>query len=190
MSYIIQFINLHFFKMILSGNNLRGIQCRTILAIILTLTVLLIEIAVFSLYWDSIPDMIKFDYDFNGVANDVCEKKWLWYNLGLQIIICLLVFFAKRLAYRFKRILRLVYDQNNKLISIIDKRFSMFAWEIAMLVVTTEQGYLFDLLDVVESPLCDDVVTVIFLFFQITLIIELIYDYRKLKNEIKKSHGM
>ena len=74
-----------------------------------------------------------------------------------------------------------VYDENNNLISIIDKRFSMFAWETAMLFVTTEQGYIFALTDIIESKLCDDIVTLIFLFWQIVLIIEFRSDLKVLK---------
>ena len=57
----------------------------------------------------------------------------------------------------------------------------MFAWETAMLFVTTEQCYIFALLDIIESRMCDDVVTIIFLFWQIVLIIEFWTDIKALK---------
>jgi len=79
MSSFIQFI-----KLFISGNTLQGIKFRTLLSIILTFSVLIIEISMYALYWDSIPDMIQYDYDFSGHPNDVFEKKWIWYNLLFQ----------------------------------------------------------------------------------------------------------
>ena len=177
MSSFIQFI-----KMFISGNTLKGIKFRTLLAIVLTFSVLIIEVAMYYIYWDSIPDMIKYDYDFSGIPNNICEKNCVWYNLLLQIFICALVFIIKYLSYKTKRIYNIVYDENNNLIPLIDKRFLMFAWETAMLFVTTEQCYIFALTDIIESKMCDDIVTLIFLFWQIILIIEFRSDLKVLKS--------
>lgn len=172
---------LQFIKLFISGNTLKGIRFRTTLSIILTFSVLIIEIAMYYIHWNSIPDMIQYDYDFSGTPNNICEKICIWYNLCLQIFICTLVFIIKYLSYKTKRIHRLVYDENNNLIPIIDKRFSMFAWEIAMLFVTTEQGYIFALIDIIKDRMCDDIVTVIFLFWLVILIIEFRSDLKVLK---------
>ena len=80
MSSFIQFI-----KLFISGNTLKGIRFRTTLSIILTFSVLIIEIAMYCIHWDTIPNMIQYDYDFSGTPNNICEKKWIWYNLCLQI---------------------------------------------------------------------------------------------------------
>ena len=176
MSSIIQFI-----KMFISGNTLKGINFRTNLSIILTFSVLIIEVAIYYIYWDSIPNMVKYDYDFSGTPNNICEKEWIWANLLLQIFICVFVFFLKHFSYKTKRIHNIVYDENNYLIPIIDKRFSMSAWETAMLFVTTEQGYIFALIDIIENRMCDDIVTAIFLFWQIILIFEFRSDIKVLK---------
>ena len=131
--------------------------------------------------------MIKYDYDFNGIPNNVCDKKWIWYNILLQIFICALVFIIKYFSYKMKSIRNTVYDEKNNLIPIIDKRFSMFAWETAMLFVTTEQGYIFALTDIIDNRMCDDIVTMIFLFWQTVLIIEFRSDLRILKNNSESS---
>ena len=178
MSSVIQFI-----KMLVSGNKIQGIKFRTRLSILITVIVLAVEIYVFYTNWDSIPDMIKYDYDFSGVANDIFAKKWIWYNLLFQMFICGFVFIAKHFLYKTKRIHNLVYDKNNKIIPIIDKRFSMFAWETAMLFVTTEQGYIFALIDIVKDRMCDDIVTLVFLFWQILLVFELLSDLKTLKKQ-------
>ena len=180
MSSFIQFI-----KLIISGNTLQGIKFRTVLSIILTFSVLIIEIAMYRIHWDSIPDMIRYDYDFSGVPNNICEKKWIWYNLLFQIFICAFVFIIKYLSYKSQRIRHIVRDENNNLIPIIDKRFSMFAWETAMLFVTTEQGYIFSLIGIIENHTCDDIVTMIFLFWQIILIFEFRSDLKALKADGK-----
>lgn len=159
MASIIQFI-----KLLISGNSLQGIRARTILAILVTIFVLVFEVVVYTIYWDDIPDMILFDYDFNGVPNDICEKEMIWYNLLIQLLICILLFVLKPLVCKLKQVRNLMYDSDNKPIPLVNKRFSLFAWELAMLFVTTEQGYVFDLVDIVESPMCDDIVTAIFLF--------------------------
>lgn len=177
MSSLIQFL-----KLLISGNILKGIRFRTDLSIILVFSVLIIEVAMYYMYWDSIPDMIKYDYDFSGVPNDICEKEWIWGNILLQVFICVFVFVIKHLSYKTKCVRSIVYDENNKLIPIIDKRFSMLAWETAMLFVTTEQGYIFALTDIIDSRMCDDIVTIIFLFWLIVLIIEFRYDLRILKS--------
>jgi len=71
----------------------------------------------------------------------------------------------------------------------------MFAWETAMLFVTTEQGYIFALTDIIENRMCDDIVTLIFLFWMAILIIEFRSDLRTLKadnqnsTETKKEHN-
>ena len=62
----------------------------------------------------------------------------------------------KHLVYKTKRVRNIVYDEKGKIIPIIDKRFTMFAWETAMLFVTTEQGYIFSLVDIIENHMCDD----------------------------------
>ena len=180
MSSFIQFL-----KMLIAGSSLKGIKFRTVLSIILTFSVLIIEIAIYYIYWDSIPDMVKYDYDFSGKAHDICEKKWIWYNVLLQIFICGFVFLIKHLSYKTKRVRHLICDENNNLIPIMDRRFSMFAWETAMLFVTTEQGYIFALLDIIESRLCDDIVTIIFLFWQTVLIIEFCADIKTLRKTAK-----
>ena len=177
MSSFIQFI-----KLFISGTKLLGIKFRTILSIILTFSVLIIEVAMYYIYWDFIPNMIEYDYDFSGVPNEICEKKWIWYNLLLQIFICVFVFIIKNISYKTKRIHNIVYDENGKLIELINKRFSMFAWETAMLFVTTEQGYIFGLIGIIASQMCDDIVTLIFLFWQTILIIEFRSDLKVLKS--------
>lgn len=58
----------------------------------------------------------------------------------------------------------------------------MFAWETVMLFVTTEQGYIFALTGIMGDRMCDNVVTLIFLFWQILLIIEFRSDLKVLKN--------
>ena len=172
---------IQFLKLLISGNTLKGIKFRTDLSIILTFSVLIIEIAIYYMYWDSIPNMIKYDYDFSGTPNNICAKEWIWANILLQIFICAFVFMIKRISYKTKRIHNIVYDEKNNLLPLIDKRFSMFAWETAMLFVTTEQGYIFALTDIIESRMCDDIVTIIFLFWQLLLIIELRSDLKILK---------
>ena len=181
MSSLIQFL-----KLLISGNTLKGIKFRTDLSIILVFSVLIIEIAIYYMYWDSIPNMVKYDYDFSGTPNNICEKEWIWANVLLQMFICAFVFVIKRLSYKAKRVRNIVYDENNNLIPIMDKRFSMFAWETAMLFVTTEQGYIFALVDIIENRMCDDVVTMIFLFWQIILIIEFRSDLKKLKEQVQE----
>ena len=176
MSSFIQFI-----KLFISGNTLQGIKFRTLLSIILTFSVLIIEIAMYIIHWDSLPDIIQYDYDFSGHPNNICEKKCIWYNVLLQIFICVFVFIIKYFSYKTKRISRIVYDENHNLIPIINKRFSMFAWETAMLFVTTEQGYVFALVDIIENRMCDDIVTIIFLFWLIVLIVELRSDLKTLR---------
>ncbi len=184
MSSFIQFI-----KLFISGNTSKGIKFRTGLAIFLTFSVLIIEIVVYYVYWDSIPDMVQYDYDFSGVPHNICEKEWIWVNVLFQLFICAFVFILKSISYKTKYIGRLVYDENNHLIPIIDKRFSMFAWETAMLFVTTEQGYIFALVDIVKNRMCDDIVTGIFLFWQIVLIIEFCADLKTLKANSKNLKG-
>ncbi len=176
MSSFIQLI-----KQFISGNTLQGIKFRTNLSVILTFSVLIIEIAMYLIHWNSIPNMIQYDYDFSGTPNNICEKKWIWYNVLLQIFICAFMFVIKRFSYRMKRIQHIVFDENNNLIPIMNKRFSMFAWETAMLFVTTEQGYIFALTDIIGNRMCDDVVTMIFLFWLIVLIIEFRSDLKVLK---------
>ena len=176
MSSFIQFI-----KLFISGNTLQGIKFRTLLSVILTFSVLIIEISMYVIYWDVIPDVIQYDYDFSGQPNDIFEKKCIWYNLLLQIFICVFVFIIKHFSYKTKRIRRIVFDENHNLIPIINKRFLMFAWETAMLFVTTEQGYIFALVDIIENHMCDDVVTMIFLFWLIVLIVEFRSDLKTLK---------
>jgi len=180
MSSFVQFI-----KQFISGNTLKGIKFRTLLSIVLTFSVLMIEIVMYYIHWDSIPDMVQYDYDFSGIPNNICEKKWIWYNLLLQIFICVFVFVIKYFLYKTKRIRHIVYDKNNNLIPIMNKRFSMFAWETAMLFVTTEQGYIFALIGIIGDRVCDDIVTMIFLFWQILLIIELRSDLKILKAKCK-----
>ena len=182
MSSLIQFL-----KMLISGNTPKGIKFRTDLSVVLVFSVLIMEIAIYYMYWDIIPNMIKYDYDFSGTPNNICEKEWIWANILLQIFICIFVFVVKYLSYKTKRVRNIVYDENNNLIPIMDKRFSMFAWETAMLFVTTEQGYIFALTDIIESRMCDDIVTLIFLFWQIVLIIEFRSDLKILKADGKKA---
>ena len=172
-------------KQFISGNTLKGINFRTILSIILTFSVLIIEVVMYSIHWDSIPDMIQYDYDFSGTPNNICEKKWIWYNVIFQIFICAFAFIIKYFLYKMKRIRHIIYDKNDKLIPIIDKRFSMFAWETVMLFVTTEQSYIFSLIGIIEDRMCDDIVTMIFLFWLIILIIEFRSDLKVLKANSK-----
>ena len=103
----------------------------------------------------------------------------------LQIFICIFAFIIKHFSYKIKHIHNIVYDENNNLIPIIDKRFSMFAWETTMLFITTEQGYIFALIDIIENRMCDDIVTIIFLFWLAILIIEFRSDLRVLKDNNK-----
>lgn len=173
---------IQFIKLIISGKSAKGIKFRTMLSIILTFSVLAIEIFVYYTHWDSIPDMIKYDYDFSGTPNNICEKNWILYNLLFQMFICAFVFIAKHFSYKIKRIHNIVFDKNNKKIPIIDKRFSMFAWETAMLFVTTEQGYVFALIDIIKDRMCDDIVTLIFLFWLMVLIFEFRSDLKILKS--------
>lgn len=173
------------FLQYISGNKPQGIKFRTVLAMILTFSVLTIEIVAYYMYWDSIPNMVEYDYNLSGIANGIFQKNWIWGNVLLQIFICAFVFIMKYLLYKKKRIHKIVYDKNNKLIPIMDKRFSMLAWETAMLFVTTEQGYIFALINFTENRMCDDIVTIIFLFWQIVLIIEFISDLKVLKNKEK-----
>ena len=184
MSSFIQFL-----KLLISGNTLKGIKFRTILSIILTFSVLIIEIAMYCMYWDSIPDMVQYDYDFSGQPNNICEKEWIWLNVLLQVFICALVFIIKYFSYKTERIGNIIYDKNKNLIPVMDKRFSMFAWEVVMLFVTTEQGYIFALIDIIENRMCDDIVTVIFLFWLIILIFEFRSDLRVLQANGKKLKG-
>lgn len=181
MSSFIQFI-----KHLVSGNTPQGIKCRTIASIIITIAVLVIEIVVYYTNWDSIPDMIQYDYDLSGIANNICEKKWIVYNLVFQMFICALVFIVKHFSYKIKRIHNIVYDKHNKLIPIINKRFSMFAWETAMLFVTTEQGYVFALIDIIKDRTADNIVTILFLFWFLMLVFEFRRDLKLLKAGIKK----
>ena len=179
---------LSFIKLIkryISGNTEQGIKFRTILSIILTFTVLIVEIVMYALHWDFIPDMIQYDYDFSGVPNNICEKKWIWYNVLLQVCICIFVFIGKYLSYKAACVHRLVYDKNGNLIPIVDKRFFMFVWETAMLFVTTEQGYIFALIGIIQDRMCDDIVTMIFLFWLIVLVIEFRSDLKVLKTRNK-----
>ena len=180
MASIIQFL-----KMLLSGRELRGIRFRSILSIIVTIAVLALEIVVFYTQWDTIPDMIKYDYNFSGIANDMFEKKWIWYNLLFQMFICAFVFIVKKLLYKTKRVHNIVFDKNNRVIPILDRRFSMFALETAMLFVTTEQGYIFGLIDIVNEHTCDVVVTAVFLFWMLILVIEFFTDIRALRTPAK-----
>ena len=178
MSSFIQFI-----KLFISGNTPQGMKFRTLLSIILTFSVFIIEIGMYGIYWNVIPDMIQYDYDFSGQSNDLFEKKWIWYNVLFQIFICAFIFLIKYLSYKTKRVRRIVYDEKNRLISIIDKRFLMFAWEISMLFVTTEQGYMFALVDIFGSPMCDDIVTIIFLFWFVVLVLEFRADLKILSKQ-------
>ena len=181
MSSFIQFI-----KLFISGNTLKGIQFRTLLSIVLTFSVLIIEVAMYLMYWDLIDDMIQYDYDFSGQPNDICEKKWIWANILFQMFMCAFIFVIKYVSYKTKRIRNIVYDENKNLIPIINKRFSMFAWETSMLFVTTEQAYIFALCDIIENRMCDDIVTLIFLFWQIVLIVEFCSDLKILKRKSKE----
>ena len=176
---------IQFIKMLKSGHELKGIKFRTILSIVLVVSVLIMEIVVYYMYWDSIPDMIQYNYNLSGIPRNICQKYWIWYNVLLQIFICAFVFIMKRLSYKMKRVHNIVYDKKGKIIPIINKRFSMFAWETAMLFVTTEQGYIFGLINLIENRMCDDIVTIIFLFWQIMLILEFRYDLKVLRNKIK-----
>ena len=178
---------IQFLKMLKSGNTPQGIKFRTNLSIFLTIAVIIFEFVMYYTNWDSIPDMIQYDYDFSGQPHGIFAKKLIWYNLVLQIFICAGVFIVKRLLYKTERIRRIVYDEKNKLIPIINKRFTMFAWEISMLFVTTEQGYIFSLVDIVKDHTADDIVTGIFLFWLILLILEFRYDIKLLKAKSKNS---
>ena len=117
-----------------------------------------------------------------GLVLDIAEKKFIWYNLLLQIFVCIFVFIFKPLLYRIKRVQKILRDSDGMVIDLVYKRCSLFAWELSMLFVTTEQGYVFDLVDVIESPMCDDIVSAIFVFWQIVLVAEFYSDLKKLKN--------
>lgn len=180
MSSFIQFL-----KLLISGNTLKGIKFRTDLSVILTFSVLIIEIAIYGIFWNDIPDMLQYDYDFSGTPNNIFAKEWIWANVLLQIFICALVFVIKHFSYKIKHVRKLVCDENGNLIPTMNKRLVMFAWETAMLFVTTEQGYMFALAGIIENKMCDDIVTMIFLFWQIVLIVELCSDLKKLKSNGK-----
>ena len=173
---------LQFLKLLILGYTPQGIRARTIMAVCTTFAVLIIEVAAYSYYWDEIPEMIRFDYDFNGVPNDIVEKKYIWYNFLLQIFVCIFVFILKPLLNRIKRVQSLLRDNDGSKIPLVEKRCTLFAWELSMLFVTTEQGYVFDLVDVIESPMCDDIVSAIFVFWLIVLVAEFYSDLKKLKN--------
>ena len=51
-----------------------------------------------------------------------------------------------------------------------------------MLFVTTEQGYVFALIDIIKDRMCDDIVTLIFLFWLMVLIFEFRSDLKILKS--------
>lgn len=178
---------LQFLKLLILGYTPQGIRARTIMAVCTTIAVLIIEIAAYSYYWEEIPEMIRFDYDFNGVPNDIVEKKYIWYNLLLQIFVCILVFILKPLLYRIKRVQKILRDSDGRMIDLVDKRCSLFSWELSMLFVTTEQGYIFDLVDVIESPMCDDIVSAIFVFWLIVLVAEFYSDLKKLRASVSVS---
>lgn len=178
---------IQYLKLLISGHTLKGIKARTILAVVVTIAVLILEVVAYSVYWDEIPDMIQIDYDFNSVPNDVIEKKFIWYNLLLQLFICIFVFTVKPHLYKIKRVHSFLSDKDDNHIPIVDKRCSLFAWELGMLFVTTEQGYIFDLVDVIDSPMCDDIVTVIFLFWLALLVYEFFSDIKILKSNCKNS---
>jgi hypothetical protein len=63
----------------------------------------------------------------------------------------------------------------------------MLAWEVAMLFVTTEQGYIFALVDIIENRMCDDIVTLIFMFWLIILIVEFKADIKELRYSAENS---
>ena len=171
-------------KMFISGSEEKGIRFRTRFSIFLAIAVIIIEIIVYCVYWDSIPDMVKYDYDLSGISHNICEKEWIWVNLLLQMLICAFVFVVKKLAYRLNRVRSIVYDGNNNLVPILDRRISMFAWETAMLFVTTEQGYIFALVDIVKDRMCDDIVTVVFLFWFLVLLVEFRSDLKTLRSRV------
>lgn len=52
-----------------------------------------------------------------------------------------------------------------------------------MLFVTTEQGYIFSLIGIIGNHTCDDIVTLIFLFWQIILIVEFRSDLKVLRSD-------
>lgn len=174
-------------KLLISGNTLKGIRFRTDLSVFLTVSVLILEIAVYYIYWGSIPDVIAYDYDFSGVPNSICDKKWIWGNVLLQLFVWGFVFAAKHFSYKLKRVRSVVYDKNKQLIPIMDKRFSMFAWETAMLFVTTEQCYIFALIGFIKDRSCDAMVTGVFLFWQVVLILEFYADIKSLKRNLGKT---
>ena len=95
MSSFIQFI-----KMLISGNTEKGIKFRTNLAIFLAFSVLVIEIVAYYVYWDFIPPMIQYDYDFSGTPHNIFEKEWIWANVLLQVFICGFVFVLKYFSYK------------------------------------------------------------------------------------------
>ncbi len=180
------FTIIQFIKHLISGHDIKGISTRTRLSIGLVFGVILLEIAVYSIFWDTFPDLIDFDYDFDGNPNGTIPKQFIWYNLLFQIGVFILNFLIKYLLYKTRFIQKLIYDRENKYIELIDRRITMFTWETVMLFVTTEEGYIFGLLNFIP-PVSDNLVTAIYFFWLILLLIELPYDIKFLKKEHLRS---
>lgn len=173
-------------KLLISGRDLKGIIFRTKLSMIVTIAVLVIEIATFIVKWDAIPEMLDYEYDFDGIANNVFNKNWLWGNWVAQIVIVYMLLVAKPFLYKIKKIKKYVSDEKNEIIPIIDKRIKMFLVETAVLVVTTEQGYIFAIAKIVEEEVCDNLVTIMLIFWFFVLLIELFFDIKYQRNILKK----
>ncbi len=180
------FSAIQFLKHLISGHEASGIKYRRRMSLALVFSVLAIEIAVYSIFWDSFPDLVDFDYDFDGKPNDSIEKNWIWYNVLFQIGVFVFSFLIKYLLCKTRFIHRLLYDRENSYIEIIDRRITLFTWETVMLFVTTEESYIFGLLKFVP-PISDNLVTAVYFFWLILLILELPYDIKILKKEYFKN---
>lgn len=168
-------------KLLISGRDEKGIRFRTKLSFVMAITVLLIEIVTFFVKWDVIPDLLDYEFDLDGISRNVFEKEWLWGNLALQLIIVYVLLISKRYLYKFNKVKKYISNQKDEIIPIVDKRIQMFFVETAALFVTTEQSYIFAIANIIEDKVCDNVVTVLFLFWLVVLLIEFIFDLKHIK---------
>lgn len=168
-------------KLLISGRDEKGIRFRTKLSFVMAVAVLLIEIVTFFVKWDVIPDLLDYEFDLDGISRNVFEKEWLWGNLALQLIIVYVLLISKRYLYKFNKVKKYISNQKDEIIPIVDKRIQMFFVETAALFVTTEQSYIFAIANIIEDKVCDNVVTVLFLFWLVVLLIEFIFDIKHIK---------
>lgn len=168
-------------KMLVSGRVLRGIEFRTKCAVAISVFVIVLEIVLFGSFWNRISSVISYGYDWNGLPTKTADKYWLWGNVVCQIIFLWFCLNASNILYKIRPIKRLLSDDANQQIPILKLRFKMLLAETAMLLITTEQSYIFTLAGLIKDTLCDDIVTFVFLFWEIVLLIEFYFDVRALK---------